>query len=253
MILTYLLFLAYCLLAGYWVINLHFVRSSGLNTGTLTALFIIKLAAAVVIGWISATWYAQGNDYWTLNREGWLEHQALLNNPKKFLTDIFQSPYIDKYGGFFDSVGSYWNDLKNNIIIKILALLNFLSGGNYYINSIFFNTFSFIGTAALAKVFLHISNRNKMAVITGCFLIPTTLYFSSGIHKDLVVFTMLGFYVYALFFLLKKSFDFKRFILFIISALLLLLMRNIVLLLVIPPSLFLYLQYKRKWKKQKLN
>ena len=209
MILQYLLFLLYFILSGYWVLNMRFVRSSGLSTEILTGLFILKISAGVLIGWISTNWYAQGNDYWTLNREGWLEHLSLLNDPKKFITDIFQSPYNDKYSGFFSSVGSYWNDLKNNIIIKILALLNFLSRGNYYINSIFFNALSFVGTIALLKVFLHISDRNKKAAITGCFLIPTTLYFSSGIHKDLVVFTMLCFYIYALFFLLKKFYLLK--------------------------------------------
>ncbi len=42
------------------------------------------------------------------------------------------------------------------------------------------------------------------------FLLPSALYFSSGIHKDLFVFTMLGLFLYALYFSVQQKFTPKR-------------------------------------------
>ena len=237
--LYYLLFIIYFLLL-VWVLRKNaIVKTSGFSHITLLLLFIVKISAGIAIGWISAEYYAKGNDYWTLHREGLLEYDLLIHHPGKFVNGLFESPYDNKYGGFFDAVGSYWNDLKNNIIIKILAILNVLSRGNFYINSLFLNAFSFLGTLALATVFYKIS-KNKMASLFGSFCIPSALYFSSGIHKDLFVFTMLGFFMYALYTLIENPQNIKRWILLFISIFVLLIMRNIVLFLLIPSLIFLY-------------
>ncbi len=241
--LHYLLFFIYFLLL-VWVLRKNaIVKTSGFSHITLLLLFIVKISAGIAIGWISAEYYGQGNDYWTLHREGLLEYDLLIHHPIKFVTSIFDSPYDNKYGGFFDAVGSYWNDLKNNIIIKILAALNILSRGNFYINSLFLNAFSFLGTLALATLFYRIS-KSKLASLAACFCIPSALYFSSGIHKDLFVFTLLGFFLYALYNLIENFQNKKQWILLFISMLLLLIMRNIVLLLLIPSLIFLYFRYR---------
>jgi hypothetical protein len=243
--LYYLLFLIYFVLLVYVIQKSALVRSSPFSATQIILLFALKATAGVLIGWMSATYYPEGNDYWTLHRDGLVEHQLLITDPGKFFTDIINSPYEDKYGGFFNSVGSYWNDLKNNIIIKILGLLNVLSGRNYYINSLFLNTLSFVGTIALANVFFSVS-RNKSAVLIACFLLPSTLYFSSGIHKDLFVFSFLGFFIYSFYNLLKK-FNIGLLGLFVISTMMLLLMRNIVLLIIFFPCIFLYLTQRLRW------
>lgn len=237
--LYYLLFVIYFLLL-VWVLRKNaLVKRSEFSHVNLLLLFIIKVVAGVAIGFISAKYYAQGNDYWTLHREGLLENDLLMHHPQKFVTDLFQSPYDNAYGGFFEAVGSYWNDLKNNIIIKILAILNVFSRGNYYINSLFLNAFSFLGTLAMATVFYDISKK-KRASLAGCFLIPSALYFSSGIHKDLFVFTLLGFFIYALYFLIKKPGNIRLWLLLILSIFFLLIMRNIVVLLMVPSLIFLF-------------
>ncbi len=247
--LYYLLFFIYFLLLVYLLRKNSIIKDSGFSDVNLLLLFILKVGAGLAIGWMSATYYAQGNDYWTLHREGLLEYDLLIHHPKKFISDFFQSPYENKYGGFFDAVGSYWNDLKNNIIIKILAMLNIFSRGNYYINSLFLNTFSFIGTIALASIFYKISKK-KFASIAGCFFIPTNLYFSSGIHKDLFVFTMLGFFFYALYFLIENSRNIRLWFLLCMSVVILMIMRNTVVLLLIPSLIFLFfrLSYFRTLK-----
>lgn len=202
----------------------------------------------MLIGWLSQRYYP-GNDYWALNQEGILEYQLLKKDPVSFATNIFSSVY-HHYGGFFDSVGSYWNDLKNNLIIKAIAICNIFSGGNYYINSIFFNSVCFTGLVALFRAYRKAIPGSEPLLTIACFLVPSTLYFGSGIYKDLVVLAMMGFYVYALYQLIYTSASGRRIFLLIVSWLIILLIRNYIAVILLPLSIGLYvssLTKKKTW------
>ena len=170
----------------------------------------------------------------------------MMSHPGEFLSNIFKSPYENKYAGFFNSIGSYWNDLRYNIILKLLAFCDIFSRGNYYINSLFFNFFGFLGPVALFRVFNDIYKNRKWAIITGCFLLPSTLYFSSGIHKDLIVFSMLGSFCYALYFSFTQAFTFKRSFIILISLIVVLFIRNFVAVALIPVSIAFILCIKKR-------
>ena len=232
--LPFLLFAIYLFAACWLITKSSFIRRAGLKTGTILTLFLLKISAGIALGWMSKQYYP-GNDYWTMNQEGQLEYQLLIDHPGDFFSGIFHSVYAH-YNGFFDSVGSYWNDLKNNLIIKSLAICNIFSRGNYYINSLFFNTVAFFALVALYRVFIRLFPGKQLAVILGCFLVPSTLYFTSGIYKDLVIASMLGFYSYALYFGSLERFTYRRIILLLISFLCILLIRNYVAVVLVPFS-----------------
>ena len=210
-------------------------------------LFLAKIIAGLAIGWISYNLYNTGNDYWDVNREGWKEYQLLLSDPKEYFTNIFKSQYTQGYGGMFDSFQSFWNDLRNNIIIKFLSVCNIFSRGNYYINSLFFNFFCFLGHVAFYRVFIQIYKKQQLAVIACCFLLPSMLYFTSGVQKDGIVFTTLGFLSYTVFKSLRQNYFSKKNLLIILLALtVLFLIRSYVLLNVLPALIIWILVAKFK-------
>ena len=213
----------------------------------MVALFMLKVLAGLLIGWLSNRYNPGTSDYWWINADSWTEYQLLRNDPREFFSNIFRSPY-SHYDGFFNSIGSYWNDLKNNIIIKILAFCNIFTRGNYYVNSLFLNFFAFMGSVALYRLFSHIYIDKKRLLIAGCFLLPSTLYFTSGIHKDLVVYTLLAFLCYAVYFSVEQRITLKRLLIISIAILGLLLIRNFVLIMIIPPILAYILCIKKGWK-----
>ena len=243
----YLLFTFYLAIGCLLVTRIPFIKNAGLGSRILLILFLVKILAGILIGWMSQKFYPQGNDYWGLNDAGWREYQLMLSDPKRFFTEIFISPYQNGYDGFFNSVGSYWNDLKNTLIGKLLACCNIFSRGNYYINSVFFNFIGFFGHVALYRVFADIYKNKKWPVIIGCFLLPSTLYFSSGIHKDLIVFSMLGLYSYALYFSLKNKLSLKYWAAVCLTFIVLLFIRNFVAIAVIPATIAFIISNKKKW------
>lgn len=188
----------------------------------------------MLVGWATYK-FAPDSDYWFFNKEGWDEHHRLVKSPLAFIRNITYS-YYDTHNNFFGSENSFWNDLRGNILIKSIAILDLFTGGNYYINSIFFNLFGFFGCLALYRTFADVYPLKKIQVAIGCFLLPSTLLFSSGIHKDVVVFSMVAFYCYLLYFSLKEKFTFKRILLLVLTLLLILLMRSYVMIALIPAS-----------------
>jgi len=245
--LYYILF-TFFLATGCFLINrIPFIKNAGLGTKTITLLFLLKIFAGLLVGWMSQKFYPQGNDYWNLNTAGWKEYQLLMKDPVYFFKDLFISHYQNGYDGFFHSVGTYWNDLKNTLIGKFLACCNIFSRGNYYINSMIFNFFGFFGHVAFYRVFSDVFKKQYWPVIIGCFLLPSTLYFSSGIHKDLIVFCMLGLFSYVLYFSLKNTMTIKYVLIACFSFFVLLFMRNFVAIAMVPATIGFIVSSRKKW------
>ncbi len=245
---NYLLFAVYLVLLCWLILRIPFLKNAGLNPKLLLGLFLIKIIAGIAIGWISIHIYGPGNDYWDLNDYAREEYQLLLTDPGKYFTNLFTSDYTDGYSGFFNSYNSYWNDLPNNIIIKLVSGFNIFSRGDYYINSLFFNFIVFFGHVILYRLFSKIYPGNKIAVIMGCFLLPSTLYFVSGIHKDGIVFLLLAIIIYAVYqSLAKGSFNVKRVSLICISLFFLFLVRNVIFLAILPALLAWVSAAKTRW------
>lgn len=222
-----------------------FVKASGLGTKNILLLFTIKIGAGCFVGLMNHFLFQNHTDYDAYNAAGIEEYNMLFADPHHFFTDIFKSNYAE-YGEFFGSAGSYWNDLRTNIIFKILGILDILSRGNYYINSLFFNTVCFVGHIALYSIFINEYPLKKIQCVIGCFLLPSLLYFSSGIHKDLIVFTALGVFCCALYFSLKTSFSTKKIFYLASSFLLILFIRNFIAVLLLPCALAWAISYKNK-------
>ncbi len=209
-------------------------------------LFLIKIIAGLAIGWVSFN-NNISNDYWNVNRDGWIEYQLLWNNPKEYFTNLFVSQYSQGYGALFNSLGSFWNDLRTNLLAKFLSLCNFFSRGNYYLNSLIFNFFIFFGHVALYKIFISIYKQKKWLVIIGCFLLPSTLYFTSGLQKDGIVFVTISFICLIVFNWQRfKVINFKLGVLLFLFVLLLFLFRNYALIILAPAIVLWVLVEKYK-------
>ncbi len=245
---NYLLFAVYLFLLCWLLLRIPAIKRSGIDNKVIIGLFLIKIAAGVAIGWMSLHFYGTGNDYWDVNTESWKEYQLLLSDPGKYFTNIFTSDYPGGYGGLFNSFNSFWNDLKGNILIKLVSVFNIFSRGDYYINSLFFNFIVFFGHVALYKLFTNIYPQRKWLVIAGCFLLPSTIYFSSGIHKDGLVFLLLAVILYKMHQSLTVSkVSIKRYLLIAISMLLLFLIRSFIFIALVPALIAWILSSKYKW------
>lgn len=246
--LNYLLFAVYLVVLCWLLLRVPFIKNAGINSKVLLGLFLIKIVAGIAIGWVAIHVYGPGNDYWDLNDEAWIEYRLLVTDPAKYFSNIFTSDYEGGYTGIFSSFNSYWNDLRGNIIIKLVSIFNIFSRGDYYINSLFFNFIIFFGHIILYRLFIKVFPGKQLWVIIGCFLLPSTLYFVSGIHKDGLVFLLQAVLIYSVYQSLSKNrFTVKRVSLVLLSLLLLFLVRNFIVLALLPALFAWILSAKTKW------
>jgi len=247
--LNYLLFAVYLVVLCWLLLRIPFVKNAGISSRVVLGLFLIKILAGIAIGWIAIHVYGPGNDYWDTNDYAREEYQLLLTNPGKYFTNLFTSDYQGGYAGIFSSFDSYWNDLRSNIIVKLVSVFNIFSRCDYYINSLFFNFIVFFGHVILYRVFIKLFPAKQLLVIIGCFLLPSMLYFSSGIHKDGIVFLLLAMLVYSVYqSLLKNKFSVKRLLIIIISLALLFLIRSFIFLALLPALFAWVLAAKTNWR-----
>lgn len=73
-------------------------------------------------------------------------------------------------------------------MIKLLSLLNLLTGDSYYLNSLYLSLFSFWGAAKLAAVLMRTFSKYNSAAAVAFLFFPSVVFWSSGLLKDAVLF-----------------------------------------------------------------
>ena len=232
----YLLFPAYLVLFAWLVTKIRFFTRSGLTNAQLVILLLLKIMAGIFYGWIGIYYgqFAYMFDTWGYHHLALPEYRLLFSNPGEYFSNIFDT-YYEGYGGFFASHNSYWNDLKSNFYIKIISIFNVFSFGNYYINVIFYSFTTLLGPVAFYYVLNDVFPGKKIQVLLATFLIPSFLYWTSGLHKDGFVFTAICLIVYNFYFGMKEGkFTWKRWLTIFLAFIVLLAFRNFILVLLIP-------------------
>ena len=231
---SYLLFIFYCFLFCWLITRIKFFKVAGLGNRMLIFLFLVRIMVSLFNCYMNVYHYTV-SDILSFQQQGVDEFHLLFNNPGEYFTNIFHNGHSNGYAGFLASSDSYWNDTRSNIIVKILSLFNIFSGTNFYVNTLIYNFFIFWASVCLYRVFLQIFPADKFILICSIFLLPSVVYFTSGIHRDGLIFLSLSILIYHLFYMLKKrSFSGKRMLVILFFLSLIFLLRNFVFITLIP-------------------
>lgn len=245
------LFAAYLIFFAWLVSQTKFFSASGLTTPQLVIIFLVKVMAAILYGWIGVYYgqLAQMMDTWAYHYESLTEYEMLKTNPKFFFTNIFQNTYADGYTRFLAVENSWWNDIKSYGFVKLLAIFNLASFGNYYINAVFYSFISMFGAFALYRVMNDAFPGRKLAVLIATFFVPSVLYWTSGLHKDGLIFVGLCFVVYHVYFGLKTGrFSALRLLAIAAGLLLVLALRNFLIIPTLPALLAWVVAARSRWR-----
>lgn len=229
----YLLFIFYTIFFCWLITRIKFFKKSGLDYRVLIFLFLTRIISGLANGYINLYYYPV-SDAIEFHKQGIAEYNLLFNNPHEYLTNIFRTNYSN-YSNFLESSGSFWNDLRTNIIAKTLSIFDIFSGKNFFINDLFFNFLIFFGAIFFYKVFIKIFPKDRFIIILCIFLLPSVVYFTSGIHRDGLIFLSLSIVVYNIHIMMeRKRYLWKSIFFIIIFLSLILLLRNFVFITLAP-------------------
>ncbi len=213
---------------------MQFFKESGLSARILITLFLLRILV-LIIGCGINVYYLPVSDSYILNGMGIEEYHLLFQNPHEYLVNIFHTNTPDAYSRLLDDSHSFWNNLRTNLILKMLSIFNIFSLKSFLINTLFFNFLVFFGFVALYKVFIKIFPASFYQLIICIFLLPSALFFSSEIHRDGLILLSVGMVIYHLFFILNEhQFSWKKICIIVLFLLLIFLLRNFVFITLIP-------------------
>jgi hypothetical protein len=239
-ILSVALFVLYLALFSFIITRPRFVKWSGLSTTQSLFIFAVKIACGIIYGMVMRYYYVHEDNLVDTLRFQQLsleELKILKQSPSEFFSGMGNN-YPHGFKGFLSSYNSWWNDIHDTVFIKFLTLINLVTGGNYYVNVIFFAFLFFCASILLYRIFSDSFPDSKTAVLIGCFFVPSVLFWTSGIHKDGMVIVGLGLVVANFYYILKnKSVSISNIILILLGIVILLLIRNFILVILTPALL----------------
>lgn len=245
------LFIFYLIFFFFLISIIPFFKNAGIGRKTLLTLFLIKILAGIAYArFYTLPRYYPTSDTWRFYKLSVVETQLLLKSPLAFIKDLFYHGYSNS-GNLFSGENTYWNDLKSNLPVKMMAIFNVLTSNSYYTNIILFNFLFLFGLVALFKVFFSIYPRKKTIIIASVFLLPSTLFWCSGIHKDGLILSAVGVTIYCFYKIVTEKYQFKHLLLILLSLTLIFSLRNYILFALLPAVIsFITAEKYRNQKKR---
>jgi hypothetical protein len=173
-----LLFVLYCGLCGFGIGKLPFFKKSGIRPAFLLTLFGLHVLVGCLHNMIAWRFYPEHGDIWFYFQFSFLERHRLLHDTHLFL-------YYN----------SSWDAISHNAITFIQIILNWLSFDDMYVNTLLFSFPVFLGNTALYRVYRRQFPGSPLSAATA-FLLPSTLFWTSCIHREAVLFALLGLLLY---------------------------------------------------------
>lgn len=178
-----ILLLLYCTVFIYLLYR--FTRKKVLlSLPELAGAFLFKVAMGCLYGYIYLHFY-NGDDTWVYHRYGLEDLEKLKHETLHYFTELLPAEsFAWAGGGFWHGLGVYIHTLENDGIIKILSIANIFSGGNYYINVVFFNFILFWGHYWLFSLFVQEFPDKRKPLLLLFFFFPPLVFWLSGIRGD---------------------------------------------------------------------
>ncbi|WP_133055371.1 hypothetical protein [Niastella koreensis] len=162
-----------------------------LSVSELSLAFGFKVALGCLYGYIYGRYY-NGDDTWNYHFYSLQDLHKLKHNTLFYFTELLPGESFTWAGGsFFHGFSAYLHTLEFDTIVKTLSIADIFSGGNYYINVVFFNFILFWGHYWLFCLFVKEFPGKRKPLLLVIFFFPPLVFWLSGIRSDgLVLFSV---------------------------------------------------------------
>jgi len=148
---------------------------------------LLKLLCGILVGLM----YAENFDTHIYQKMASRLTDFGFQNPAVYLRLVFLNDY--SYTAIVSGI-QYKTYSNSFFFAKLLSLLNFLTGRQYYLNSLFLSVFSFAGCwYFVVRLAYYFPNSQKAAVIAFLFF-PSVVFWNSGVLKESILMGSLCFF-----------------------------------------------------------
>lgn len=209
--------------------------------------FILALTLKVIGGFafaILTVYYYKGGDTLSYYKAGVDLSNVLINNPIRGIELLFTS--INNFDVSSDNFHPYAIDFINEkdvlLLVKITSIINIVGLYSYGTTTVLFSSISFVGLWLSYSNFCKIYPKYSKELLIGFFITPSILFWSSGVLKDTVTMSCIGWTLYSFSnILIFKRKAIESIILVILSSLFIFILKPYILYILIP-SMILWTQ-----------
>lgn len=223
--------------------NKHFFKSASISKNILILGFSLKAFSALIFGYLFKSGILTGNDTLMYFNDGNIIYSSLRENPLNYLQLVFGRnnfyPIPAKLLPYINDMG-FWFDNSNYFLVRINAFIRLFSFGVYNAHAVVFSFLSFVG---IYNIYLFFENKviNKKILQLILFGIPSVVFWTSGVHKEAIVFFTLGISLYNIDAVLELKYNNKNILFSAIGLISLGYIRIYLLLFLIPLLIAIYI------------
>ncbi|MCW3102721.1 MAG: hypothetical protein JWO09_1161 [Bacteroidetes bacterium] len=234
----------YALLFLFIIRKMEFFAVDGISKPAISLIFILKIIAGLAL-WAVYTFYYTDRataDIYKYFDDSKVISDALWTHPLDYLkmlsglgnnTPAFDHYYSEMHYWARKIDSSIYND--SHTIIRFNALLRLFSFGYYNVHTVVICFLSLTGLTAIYKTFVPYLQDKKKELLAAVFLLPSVLFWGSGVLKEGLIFFALGLLIYYS----TKLFSRKALLICLAAAFLLAFSKFYVWLAIFPGILFL--------------
>ena len=199
------LFVTYASFFIFILYKFPFFNLEGIGKHAIPTVFVMKLLAGLLL-WAIYTFYYTNRataDIYKYFDDSKIMFDALKTRPIHYFKMLFgiqnNTPEFDAYY----SEMNYWSRKNStgtfndgHTVIRFNALLRLVSMGYYTVHTVFICFISLIGFTAIYKTFIPFFKDKKRELFMLVFLLPSVLFWGSGVLKEGLLFFALGLLLY---------------------------------------------------------
>jgi hypothetical protein len=250
MILQIIAPLLYALMCAAIIAKSNFFRLPGISRHWTIGAFILKLIAGIALWAIYTYYYPDSSEsdalryfqdtmtirrQWDENREVFWSFMLGRNTNDPAFAELY-----DKLVGW---TSGYRYGLTNDCstIIRLNVVISFISFGSYHVHAILMSFLAMIGMVALYKAFVSLLPGREAYLFIACFLLPSVVFWSSGLLKEGPLFLALGGLFFSVVKLLYNTRLWSYYAMAASSLIVLMYSKEYVLISLLPALLFLFI------------
>lgn len=184
---------------------MNFFECQGISRRHIQVVFIVKIIFGILLYLVYTYYYTDRStaDIYKYFDDSKVLFDALFAKPQDYFQMLFgignDTPYFDSY---YNRMNHWYREYDSNLyndshtIIRFNAFVRLFSMGFYNIHTVCMCFISLLGLTAIYKTFMPAMKEKSMLLFAAVFLMPSVLFWGSGVLKEGLLFFGLGFLIY---------------------------------------------------------
>ncbi len=179
----------------------YFVKPYATDENTKSYFFLaltLKILGAIALGIIYQFYYSGGDTYNFHTHGSRIIWQAIGDDPEIGLKILFSNDEFVQGAYKYISQIPFYQDRSSIVVIHVATFFDLFTFSTYSATAVIFSVLSFAGSWAMFLTFYQKYPLLHKQIAIAVLFIPSVLFWGSGLLKDTLVLTALGFSVYCI-------------------------------------------------------